>query len=526
MVLIAVLLRLPFFFVSIDLRALPASLTVNKEAVNMLLGMDVLSGRLPYLHYWDSTPPMVWYAYAPLMLISQGSVTVLRILGCLYAALTGFVLYRTLAANSHEKAGILAGCLYIVLSSFLPAGQSFLTENIAALPLAGVLYFLCIPEKKAQHAKLILLLFSLCILLLPSFVFLTPVVAVALSFYFPLGARAFNFTQLQYAKPLRFTLKDYVFSTVLYALVPLLINAAIYCGLYLFYIGNAKGGFFLNSLYYSIYGFHENNPKNLWVPKFTFLKFWYVCKGYVGNYIHSPFWIMPFLVGCFIVRASIQFFHRKISIGATELLCLSLLLFSMFGIYYKNSINILPQHYIKQLLPMVCIIMAKALMFKWRDAWILLLIALVFSIGNFSKPVWSKYPKLFQINNAKPFNSLRYNDESYRIAKVINTLNLRKRDVMVCGKNDIMYLLTDTMPTYYYLHLKINTSPQMQQKIGSRVANLKIVTNKVRPFFIVSEASAECENIFDDTALLNYLKVYETKRYFLYMRKDQFDSFK
>ncbi|ELR96987.1 glycosyltransferase family 39 protein [Gloeocapsa sp. PCC 73106] len=139
LLLLTILIRFPFFFEDV----------INwDESTLILMGQSLLDGHLPYTELWDLKPPIAFLAYAIFITIFGKSIISIRIGGALAVALSAFFTYFIGKTVWNTRVGILAGIIFILSSSFLPAGQATMTEHLALVPLVGVLYILISQEKK------------------------------------------------------------------------------------------------------------------------------------------------------------------------------------------------------------------------------------------------------------------------------------------------------------------------------------------------------------------------------------------
>lgn len=526
MLLLAVIIRLPYYFASTNIRGAPFAFTVNREALFMLEGSSVLSGKLPYLGYWDKSMPMGWFAYAFLMFVSQGSLTMLRIIASLYVALTGFVLFRALDRSHQFHSGVLAGFFYIVFVSFLPAGQSFMYETITGLPLAGILYLLFSPNKKRKAVTGIALLYTFCLLMLPAFIFLLPAIAVAMAMYFPFNRRLADSSDQEIPKSFLSGLMRYGASFIIHVSILLVPAFLFYANLYFVYQPYDKSDFFLKSLSIATFGLNNSSSGFVQMKPFSWAGFWQGCEDYFMFYMRSNYWLVPFLSACFMLRSLVQLVFDKGRVQAQNTLLLGLLLSAMCGVFFAGIMSLKIQHYTKQILPILCIVMAKSLTFKWRDAKLLLVCAVILGLWDVTKPLWNRYSLMPVISGPKIFNPTIFNDQQYRMAKIINTIPLKRHELFVCGDSDMLYVLTNTRPVYYYLPFDVNFSPEMQKKIGIRVADFKLVAHRLNPVFIVQKQNEPCLRAIDDIILLPYTLVSRIGEYAIYIRRDHLHSFK
>jgi 4-amino-4-deoxy-L-arabinose transferase-like glycosyltransferase len=99
------------------------------ESLYLLVAQAWLAGNPPYTVIWDNKPPGI-YAIFAIAIASLGySVLSIRILACLFVALTSFFLYKigSLLARNGQGIGLLSGSLYII-STLTSDGMGANTE--------------------------------------------------------------------------------------------------------------------------------------------------------------------------------------------------------------------------------------------------------------------------------------------------------------------------------------------------------------------------------------------------------------
>ena len=521
----AIILRLPFFFLSTDLSGFPFALTANKEALMMLQGQDVLDGHLPYTHYWNGTLPLGWFFYALLMWFSHGSLTVVRVIGAILVGCAGYITFKTAARCNSKGVALLAGCFYILFVSHLPAGQSVTYETFTGLAFASVLYFLLHTQPKKIHILWIALLYTLCVLLSPSFLFLLPALAVGLTLQFPIHVGFAPLTRNAFYNVVISRVGVYIFNAIIYSITLLAGCVFIYAMFYGLFALQSKQDLFLRSYAISTFGFDHFTANPPQLRQFSVISFFISCKELFLYWMSTAYWLVPFLIACFVVRMVWQMVAIRQELTKTNMVLFALLCFALLGFYYKSFMIIANTNYIKQLMPLLSLIMVGVFRFKWRDALLVLILSTVVGMWDVAKPAPWFYGKLFDYarNNIK--NRAFYNDDLYRIRRVLNTVPLHSRDLFVCGEADMLYLLTNTMPAYYYLTMDVNLHNTLQDIIGHRVAHLRLVVQRLSPVFIVRKQTEDCKVAVDDLFLLQYQPVSHIGGYEIFMRNDQYKNF-
>ncbi|RPJ43857.1 MAG: hypothetical protein EHM19_07870, partial [Candidatus Latescibacterota bacterium] len=124
LLLVTVLARLPFLFDAV----------INwDESTFLLMGEDLLRGRLPYVHAWDNKPPLVFIPYAAALAIFGDNVVGARILG-IAAVFAGALLVRRAARRVIGRRGADWAAVLLVLFSGAPPGSFAAMSEHIALP--------------------------------------------------------------------------------------------------------------------------------------------------------------------------------------------------------------------------------------------------------------------------------------------------------------------------------------------------------------------------------------------------------
>jgi 4-amino-4-deoxy-L-arabinose transferase-like glycosyltransferase len=131
--LLALLLRLPFFF--------PAIIS-HGEASYILMGQSLLDGHLPYIEQWEDKPPLAYVPYALVIAALGRDIVGVRLAGTLCVALAAYLVYVIGRATWNRRTGIVAAILSTMTVGLLAVGQATLTEHIALVPLMGALTLL------------------------------------------------------------------------------------------------------------------------------------------------------------------------------------------------------------------------------------------------------------------------------------------------------------------------------------------------------------------------------------------------
>ncbi|NNG17714.1 MAG: hypothetical protein HKM89_14660 [Gemmatimonadales bacterium] len=136
---LCVLVRLPFWFPSV---------IDWDESTFILMGQEILDGRLPYVELFENKPPLVFAAFA-LFLAVHSSIMAVRIGGAICVLMAAYLTYRIGTLLHTRKTGVIAGLLSIVfVSGVTTSGQATMSETIALVPLLGATALLLVPRSK------------------------------------------------------------------------------------------------------------------------------------------------------------------------------------------------------------------------------------------------------------------------------------------------------------------------------------------------------------------------------------------
>jgi len=125
-VLAAILIRLPLFNIS---------KISTDEHTFLNMGYDVAIGNLPYIHLWDNKPPLLFFIMAPIAVLADHHIWVVRLIAALCDATTA-LLVKSIADQLFGKraAHWLCAAWCFVALTLTAVGRALMSETIA-LPL-------------------------------------------------------------------------------------------------------------------------------------------------------------------------------------------------------------------------------------------------------------------------------------------------------------------------------------------------------------------------------------------------------
>jgi 4-amino-4-deoxy-L-arabinose transferase-like glycosyltransferase len=111
------------------------------ESLYVLVARAWLDGNPPYTAVWDNKPPGIYFIFSLAISAFGDSILSIRILACLFVAVTCFFLYKTgeLIEDHGRKIGLLAGSLYAI-ATLCNGGMASNTELFFVAFVVGGFY--------------------------------------------------------------------------------------------------------------------------------------------------------------------------------------------------------------------------------------------------------------------------------------------------------------------------------------------------------------------------------------------------
>ncbi|NBO19252.1 MAG: hypothetical protein EBV03_08530 [Proteobacteria bacterium] len=469
---LALFVRLPFFFTSTDGYMRDAAITFHDEAVFMQLGLDVLSGHAPYLHRWDALPPLAWLASAVMMVFCGGSLTLFRLLGALYVGTTGFVLFRAMADSGRRAQGAWSAVFYIVLGSTMQASQSFTMEHLVGLPLACILYILINPRADVRQLWRLLGLFGLCGLLFLNTIVMAPVVGMLYPALYRVRSQPHGGAWRRFGGALwRGLWQVFVRSAMLISAI-----GAGYMVFYFLYLLMGEGQLLLRSLFEA--------PPLLMGIRMTNVA-WFASR-YVVKMAYSDQWLMVACGFVFLLKiAKLAVLRRRHVEQLFYPLCL-LMLTGLWMVYLRGNNGNLFMFYFLQVLPFFALMMGMTMRFDYDEARWFVIGAVALGLYHTSGPVRLQYSGLVQYAlGDNSYHEAWYNDRLYRVAKVMQTFPTRGETLVVCGEDDMLYLMTDTQNPRYFVFPFNHYNFALHGVLKHEVPALRKKVVETKPLYIV-----------------------------------------
>lgn len=513
LIAVSVLIRLPFFFTSTDGYMRDAAITFHDEAMLMQQGRDVLRGHWPYITHWDNAAPLQWLVYAAIMLVTGCKLTLYRLLGAIYIGITSYVLFRVLAERGKMQCAWWSAIFYIVFGSTLQAGQSFTLEHLLGLPFAVILHDVlnhryCAAGRR-RDAR-VLMAFAFCVWLTPSFLCMAPGIALLYPGLrvppFPLERRNGRIARaLRAAWPL------------LIRMVWLLIVAAAgYAFFWLLYLLRGEGDFFLRSVFRaSDYIAGPRAPLS-----------YHFFRQYFVKMVHSDQWIMPLLLLCYVLRAGAMLLRGRAKEDVLLYKMLLLAVCAFYMIYCRGNNSSYFLFYLLQALPMCALMMGYAFHFNLADLrWFGITVS-VLGLLNTTDDVRSHYAGMVKYaagDKAQQDNF--YGDRLYRTLEVMSTFPLEGETLIVCGEDDMLYMLSGMENPRYMFFPFYSYNTGLHAILNRNFPTLRAVVLAKNPLYITGREGDPLTNRgfaeLGDLLTQRYVQVGSIEGTVIYVRKDR-----
>lgn len=507
---LAVLVRLPFYFTSTDGYMRDTAITFHDEAVFMQMGLDVLQGHAPYFTRWDVLAPLCWLVSAVMMLLSFGSLTLFRLIGSVVMAVTAFILFRAMSDSGRRVQGAWAAVFYLLLGSMMQVGQSVTVEHMTGPMIAGIVYILLNPRNDGRQVWRLLALFGLCGQLLPNVLVLAPVIALLYPELYSLrttpqgrGWRWFG------GAAWRALWQVVVRSAMLASMV-----GAGYMFFYLLYLLAGKGDLYMATLLEA--------PQVLQGSRMGVWEFW---RNYVVKLARSDHWLMVACGGVFAIKLGKAVLLRQRMDPLLPVLAL-LMLAGLGMVYLRGNNTSLFGFYFLQVLPFFALMIGTTLRFDYDEARWFVAGAVALGLYHSALPLLTQYSGLarYMAGDNSQHESW-YNDRLYRVAKTMQRFPTRGETLVVCGEDDMLYLLTGMVNPRYYLFPFYHYNGMLHGKLKQDVPSLRQLVTDTKPLYIVGRDNdpltrrgfSEISDIMNQ----KYIAVANVDSTIVYLRRDK-----
>ncbi len=519
LMLLSIFLRLPFFFTSTDGYMRDGAMTFHDEAMFMQQGHEILRGHLPFLEHWDNAPPLQWYFFGLVMLLSGGTLTGFRIMAALYVGVTAYVVFRSMADRQKVVCAWWSAAFFLIYACTFQVAQSFTIEHLLALPFSLLVYTALNPPMPS--AKLwkkdvqVLGLFGFCSWISPYFLGMVP----ALVLLYPRLYAPERLEVLHKRKWVRVALDilaNDVVPVLVRACMYLSVAAAGYAFFYVIYLLHGEGHYYLVSVLDSagyLTGLRMDSP-------FTFLRL------YFNKMMNSSQWLVALFTACFLIKAAMMGIQHRLRRDTLVYPMLILAINAMFMLYWRGNNGALFLFYFLQVLPLFALIMGYTINFNLADLrWFTMLVSLV-GIQQTLTPVQKAYPKLIAYalgDNSQ--SAAYYGDRLYHTAAVMATFPLEGEDLVICGEDDMLFLLTGMHNPRFFFFPFHSTNWGLHKIIDRSFATLRNTVVDKKPLYIIGrELDSTTNRGFSEIGDLlqqRYVQVANIDGTLIYLRKDK-----
>lgn len=520
LLMLALLLRLPFVFTSTDGYMRDVAVTFHDEAMYMLQGRELLRGHLPYLAHWDNAAPVQWLVYAAIMLVTGGTLTGFRLFGLGVITCTAYVLHRCLAERSKPVSGWWAAFFYVLFASTLQAGQSFTFEHLLGLPFALILREVLAPPRRGaawRRPARLLMLFGFSCWLAPSFFCLAPALALLVPELYA-GPGCVPAALRGRKTPLSGVLeRGRAVSTPVLVRSCMLLTAggAGYVLSYIFYLLIGEGEYFLASVFEA--------HRYLAGPYDSVQEY---AARYASKLLHSPHWLIMLLGVCFTAKVAMMLTKPAARFDPLLYRLLLLGVSALFMVYFRGNHSAVFLFYFLQALPVFALIMGYAMNFNLADLrWFSLVVVLagVHHSTALVQKGWAPFIASLAGDNSQA--QYRYGDRLYRAAEVMATFSTEREALIVCGEDDMLYLLTGAdNPRFFHFPFH-GMNGGLHRILKRAVPSLRAVVLDRRPLYITGREGDPITNRnfneIGDLLQQRYVQVSNIDGTLIFLRKDK-----
>ncbi len=523
MLLVAVVMRFPYFFMTNDIRMWRYEMLYHDEALFIMHGRDVLAGKLPYIGHWDNRPPFGWFLFGIFNFLSGENLVAFRAIGALYIGLTSFVLYRTLADRQKVLAGILAGIFYAIFCSVAQISQSITYEHVVALPFCLMMYLLVNPRPTKWHRMYICLLFAVCVMTLTNFILLGPAMAMLLP-----GRPGKN----DMAAPPPFgDTREWVRGMVRWAgfvvrngLTLLAVVLACYSVLYTVYWINDQHRFLVRSLVDGAFTVSRQPMDGRLVTQ-VWGRWQGFSNRFLNSYVYSNEWLIPFMLTVFFCRCASTLFEKRGKRDVVLLQIMSLMVFGAFALFFRGGNFWNFPYYLLQMMPLVALAMGCAVAFRMGDGRLLMMLVIIGGLGDATRMVLSQYRPLIEYAEGNnKFSASFMNDRIYQVANALSIFPMAGNNLIVCNEDDMLYVLTHAENPRYFIFPSFNNYFYLARVLGVVIEPLEKTVKDSKPVAIVGWKGDSCFSSIGDTLKTDYSFYSLVQNMTIYVRKDILDQ--
>lgn len=518
MLLVAIGMRLSYFFMSNDIRMWRYEMLYHDEALFLMQGRDVLNGKLPYIGHWDNRPAFGWMLFAVLNFLSGENLVAFRAIGALYIGLTGYVLYRTLADSQKAMSGVLAGLFYIVFCSVAQVGQSITYEHVVALPFSMMMYVLVNPHHMRRPRACVAALFTMCVMTLTNFLVLGPAIAVLMP--------ARTGRNVVAVPPIYTRFRPWLAGIGRWLLEVMRGGLVLFAGLvvgygllYTLYWINGQHEFLVRSMIDGAFAVSRQPMDERLLTQFA-TRWTGFSHRFLNSYIYSNEWLIPFMLTVFMCRTASTLFEQRRRCDPVLIKIGALLCFGALALFFRGGNFWNFPYYLLQLMPLVALAMGCAGAFRMGDVRILMLVVMVWGVSDASRMVLNNYkPLIAFMRGNERFSGSYLNDRQYQIAHELNKFPIAGEEMIVCNEDDMLYILTHAENPRYYLFPAFQTFYYLSRVLQVDVPPLGDTIKEKKPMAIVGWRGDGCFNQMGET-MRDYDLFASVQNTMIYIRRD------
>lgn len=516
MLVAAMLIRFPYFFLSNYSRLWRYEMLYHDEALFLLQGRHVLAGHLPYIGHWDNRPAFGWFMFAILNFLSGENLVVFRVLGALYIGLTGFVLFRVLADRQKAMAGLFAGLAYIIFVSVAQVGQSITYEHVVALPFSLMLYVIFNPHHGKHPRIAVTVLFTMMVMMLTNYIIIGPAVALLMPPYKrdPSGPPPFVAWRQWLHGVGRWALA--IVRNGLTLLFGLFVG---YAALYTLYWINGEQDMLIRSMVDGAFAVSRQPLDDRFFTQMM-VRWGGFGQRFLNSYIYSNEWLIPFMLTVFLARSCSMLFGDANKRDMVLVQLLVLLVFGSVALFFRGGNYWNFPYYLLQIMPLIGLIIGCAATLRMGDVKFLMLAVMVVGMMDATRMVLSNYRPLYDYaqGQARPDNPY-IRDRQYLIAQVLNNYALAGQNMVLCNEDDMLYILTHTENPRFYLFTAFTQFYYLTSVLKVTIDPMVKTVQDSKPAAIVGWRGDECFSSLA-TELQKYRLVSTVQGTVVYVRKD------
>lgn len=484
--LVTLVLRLPYFFLSSEERMWRYGLLFDYEALFMLHGRDVLDGFLPYMRHWDNRPALGWFAYAILNLLSGENLVAFRFIGALYVGFTGFIIYHLCYLRGHQVTGLIAGIFYGIFCSVGQAGQSVTYGHVTGLPLALLLYYVLNGRVYAWHRLRVAALYAVCSMVLTNFVVFGVLVALLLPYHHADKFLSSDGRVMVWPEQ-RQTLRNFLCNVAFLSAVLFLGYALLFL---LYWVYDAHMLLFDSIVYAPLI----ISGQTLDAPFFSGLFGHVIGFGtyFTRAYVDSREWLVPLFLSVFFVYCASVALSKVHARDVFSMQLLACLVIAVVVLFFRGGVVANSPYYLLQMMPIIVLSMARACTLQMGDFRVVMIAILIYGVHIACSPVLATYKPLVADLFADEPSGAFLNDRVYQVSHALNGLDVVGKPIYVCDDEDMIYVLTHALNPNYFTFKGHDRYPALESLLDVKKESISELITRTAPVAIVGRKGGRC----------------------------------